>query len=263
MSEIQEESVPCTVPAQERTNHLEIEGEEKTHLSQPGANMYELEHEWTWYAHYFSSSNTYASSYVKLGTCNTIGGFWNYFNHISSTQLHQGMLYCNGYRITAFSLFKNNILPEWEREENKDGGEWGCREYMSEDVFANNWKELAMAAVGEILPNTTGIRMVNKSKVGRELYKLEVWMDTGRDVHAIKETKRVINKVVADRVNFTYMPHNEKFQQAFDYNKERLTESESKCSGDGSNKGKLSFTKPTRKGNIQNRRDMKNKNRNL
>lgn len=187
------------------------------------ASALQLNSVWTWYAHPHSGSGNYAKSYFAIGECRTVEDFWSYFNNISAKDLYTNRMSCNGFPITAFSFFRDGVPPEWEHERNQSGGEWGCREDMTDEQFAATWKELAVAAVGEQFHNCVGIRMVNKSKVGRTLFKLEVWMDS---IDVIRETRAVMRRILSETLQFSYLPHSQKCRQASDYTHRRYSEAE-------------------------------------
>lgn len=168
---------------------------------------------WTWWAHIFSSSSTYANAYKRLGASSTVESFWNYYNHIPIDALYATKAGLGRSRITAFSLFRDGVLPEWEHPINKMGGEWGCRDEMDAQQFEARWKELAVAAIGEQFDDCVGVRVVNKSKPGRALYKMEVWMRGSRH----KETTLRQLREIVPNVTFTYMSHNEKYANACEY----------------------------------------------
>ena len=125
--------------------------------------------------------------------------------------------------IVAYSIFKQNILPEWEKTNNINGSEWGCREPLSAPLTQTLWRNLVLACIGEQLPHVVGVRYINKCNRLRVIHKLEVWMNTTSS-HRVQETFRAITRVlsgVQGLPHFTLMRHNEKQAQALEYTKRR------------------------------------------
>ena len=83
-------------------------------------------------------------------------------------------------RITAYSMFKNNVKPEWEDENNINGSEWGCREEIEGSVVSEIWKNLCASLAGNTI-NALGARVVNKTTSFRKMTKIEVWIGENDD----------------------------------------------------------------------------------
>lgn len=126
----------------------------------------------------------YEANMHELGSFNTVEGFWQYHHHIPKPS----EIFFDGKRkkqfvdrgaIEGFSVFKKGIKPEWEDPANRTGGEWYCRTGSVQpkqlDAF---WQHMLMSMVGETLDSgdeVTGARVVDKSKKGTKMYRIELW----------------------------------------------------------------------------------------
>lgn len=181
----------------------------------------ELECEWVWYAHFPCASINYGISYVPMGRFGTVGGFWRHFNSFPSIEkVHAGLVAIEGLPVIAYSIFRSGVKPEWEDATNLHGSEWGCRESLDADRFADLWKNYIMGAVGETIPHCVGVRAINKSNRQRHLHKIEVWMDCN-DTASVQECRRSLSTLVPSSPRFNHMPHQQKQVQALEYQHQR------------------------------------------
>ncbi len=142
-------------------------------------NQLHLESKWVWYAHFPCISTNYSSSYIEVGSFSTIADFWRLYNNLPCVDhIHRGEVRMQNVPVIAYSLFRENVRPEWEDDVNLHGSEWGCRGILSSDNIEHMWTNLVLAAIGERLSNCVGLRVINKSNKQRVLHKVEVWMDT-------------------------------------------------------------------------------------
>lgn len=189
----------------------------------PDAEALFFETPWVWYGHFPSGSTNYGTSYIELGTFSTIAEFWRLFNNFPSIDLvHDGVVRMNGQAIVAYSLFRDGVRPEWEDPRNIQGSEWGCRETLNKEHFAQLWRDYILGAIGEHIPHCVGIRAINKSSRHRYLHKIEVWMDR-TDTVSIQSCRRSLTVLVPGSPRFVHMPHQEKQHQALEYQKRRRT----------------------------------------
>lgn len=78
----------------------------------------------------------------------------------------------------GYSLFKKGIRPEWEDEANKYGGEFFCRKTIEAKDLDEVYETLCLGLIGETVDpgnEICGLRIVDKSRQGRAIYRLEVW----------------------------------------------------------------------------------------
>lgn len=180
-----------------------------------------LETPWVLYVHFQCASINYNASYCEIGRVTTVGEFWRLMNHVPDIrQLHHGRVSLEQTRIVAYSLFRDGIKPEWEDPCNIQGSEWGCRENLEVERFAQLWRDYILGAIGEHIPHCNGIRAINKSNRTRTLHKIEVWMDTS-DHAKSQACRRALSVLVPQSPKFAHMFHCEKRNQAIEYHRRR------------------------------------------
>ena len=180
-----------------------------------------LNSSWTFYIHTQSVSTTYGIAYNKIGKFDNVLDFWRYMNNMPDVvHIHSNIVLYKGKRVVAYSLFKDNILPEWEKTNNINGSEWGCRENISKESVSSLWQLLVLACIGEHIPNCVGLRYINKCNKLRTVHKIEIWMNTCQ-LSKVSQTLKSMREVIETKHNFpkfTLMRHNDKKSQALEYN---------------------------------------------
>lgn len=180
-----------------------------------------LETEWSMYAHFPCGSSNYGIAYKKIGSFSTVCDFWRLYNNIPTIEhIHDNQVRHKGVPIVAYSMFRNDVKPEWEDPINIKGSEWGCRESLDKKKFSQMWNEYVLGAIGEKIPHCVGIRAINKSNKQRSLHKIEIWMDK-TDTPSIQECRRSLNAILSTSPKFVHMPHQDKQNQAQEYLKKR------------------------------------------
>ena len=93
---------------------------------------------WTLYFHDPGDSNWNTTSYIVLGSINSVTDFWNHSKNLKD-HVNQGM----------FFLMREYVFPMWDEKENIEGG---C---LSIKVLKENievfWEDLCMKILGETL----------------------------------------------------------------------------------------------------------------
>mmetsp|Transcript_9263 Transcript_9263/g.10569 ORF Transcript_9263/g.10569 Transcript_9263/m.10569 type:complete len:141 (+) Transcript_9263:516-938(+) len=86
--------------------------------------------------------------------------------------------------VEGFGLFKTGIRPEWEDKANMHGGEFFCRRALKPSELDAAYESMLLGCIGETIDpadEITGIRVVDKSKGDRTLYRLELWFRSQDD----------------------------------------------------------------------------------
>lgn len=180
-----------------------------------------LSQKWTWYAHYPCGSSNYGSSYVKLGSFETVGDFWSHHNACPKIEaIHGSKVSMKGTPIIAYSIFEGDVLPEWEDPVNLAGSEWGYRANMEVEHFSNLWKTYILGAIGGHIPHCVGVRAINKTTRHRPMYKVEVWMSK-TDTSSVQSCQRSLANLMETPPRLSYIPHQQKQIQAQDYLRRR------------------------------------------
>lgn len=90
--------------------------------------------------------------------------------------------------VEGYSLFKSGIRPEWEDGANRHGGEIFCRKAFEPRDLDEIYETLLLGLIGETIDpenELCGCRIVDKSRAGRPVYRVEVWFKT--QDHKLKE----------------------------------------------------------------------------
>ena len=150
----------------------------------PSPNSLFLESEWCMWEHRAPDkfSTSYEDNMVKLCDIATVKDFWNMWNNIPrpSQIFYDGRVRKKfaDRTVDAFSLFKKNIKPEWEDPANRAGAEWVVKKPFPMKQLDEYWLNLALGLIGETVDpadEICGARVVDKSVVGKGLYRIELW----------------------------------------------------------------------------------------
>eukprot|EP00924_Labyrinthula_sp_SR-Ha-C_P011099 maker-scaffold_51-snap-gene-1.67-mRNA-1 protein AED:0.05 eAED:0.05 QI:119/1/1/1/1/1/4/95/192 len=150
-----------------------------------------LENTWVFWEHTKGEHSvhteaSYGSSMHKLGEFATVEEFWRYKNILPLPS--QIFSVTNGKRkklvdreVEGYSLFKKGIRPAWEDPMNKDGADLWSRKTVKPEEIDNLYEDMLLCLIGETIDpddQICGIRLVDKSRHGRAIYKLELWYKT-------------------------------------------------------------------------------------
>ena len=173
---------------------------------------YPLSNTWTFFVHYYCNNNNYGSNYGRIYSFSTIQDFWRLYNNFpTADQLVSSYILHDHKSINAFSLFKDNIRPEWEHNKNMYGSEWGCRNIYSEEEFKNVWNNLVLAAIGNKIRNCTGVRAVNKSISYKTYVKIEIWLSTCEETLVNESFEDIMSCMENfEKLVFTHTKHEER-----------------------------------------------------
>lgn len=108
-----------------------------------GLIKHPLQNSWTLWYYDNEKGKTWEACQHQIATFDTVEDFWSLYNHIKRpTEIKSG---------NDYSLFKNNIRPMWEDDQNKNGGRWVINLQKS---FRNNdlddlWLDVILCLIGE------------------------------------------------------------------------------------------------------------------
>ena len=174
-----------------------------------------LETPWTFYIHTHSISSNYNNSYYKFRTVNNIHDFWiGFFDVVDWEDFYYNW---NNNSCNAISLFRNDIRPEWEHNVNSRGSELGCRDCFDEVTLKTLWTNVVLGCIGENIRHCVGVRVINKSNRSRDLFKVEIWLDTDESYLIDQTSKDVYTNVPEHAQYFTLMYHTDKKTQSRTY----------------------------------------------
>ena len=142
------------------------------------ASKHLLPNVWTLRAHAISNGQTYKVSYFQVMDLQTIYDWvvmrqWLKPGDVFSNPSVAYKLYENP--ITGFTLFKDNILPEWEDPRNANGTTCSLRGDFPGAVINDMWNELVLEVVrGGMHDSVLGIQITDKTS-RKSCVKFDVW----------------------------------------------------------------------------------------
>eukprot|EP00658_Telonema_sp_P-2_P047952 TRINITY_DN364_c0_g3_i2.p1 TRINITY_DN364_c0_g3~~TRINITY_DN364_c0_g3_i2.p1 ORF type:complete len:183 (-),score=36.05 TRINITY_DN364_c0_g3_i2:220-768(-) len=156
-----------------------------------------------------------------LGSCDTIAGFWQYFNNIPqpdsffASRAERRKL-VGARRVDALSLFREGVRPEWEDPMNLPGGEVLFRSDRLE-LVQSIWYELVLAVIGNCIPvgngEILGVRVIDKSAKSKIEYRIEVWYSEGVDAVVLMDQLRSVLSSIGAKLTFTVRNHSSTLQK--------------------------------------------------
>jgi len=147
---------------------------------------HQLAHTWTlWY----SAANrklSWRKNQVKIFSIYTIEDFWLMYNQVKPAScLPDGHTY---------SVFRDDILPDREEVDNRDGGKWmvNCPRNEREEKFDNKWLNVLFM----IMENEKYDRLITGAEACVRLSedRLEVWIGDVSDLSKMIEVGRTTKK---------------------------------------------------------------------
>ena len=111
------------------------------------------------------------------------------------------------YRINSMNIFKEDIKPMWEDEQNK-GGKYFQLDYkvqkdkMDEFINASNyqWKKLMLSLMGMNIPGAdyiNGIRFIDKTNFDKGkiiMFRIEVWIRKNMEENIIEDMNKYLKE---------------------------------------------------------------------
>ena len=105
------------------------------------------------------------SSYTKVSTFNNLYNFWGTINNLPN--VNSGMYF----------LKRENILPQWENEDNIDGGYISYK--IDNSILSEVWKEVMLAYVGGYLTKESdNLLLINGVSVSPKKFYgiIKIWI---------------------------------------------------------------------------------------
>lgn len=127
-----------------------------------------LQNSWTLWYYDQEKGKTWEQCQHQITTFDTVEDFWSLYNHIKMpTEIKSG---------NDYSLFKNNIRPMWEDEQNKNGGRWviSLQKFYRQTELDKLWLEVILCLIGEAFDFSEDIcgAVVN---VRMNRHKIAIW----------------------------------------------------------------------------------------
>ena len=148
-----------------------------------------LPNSWTFW---YSAGNKHLSwkqNQVKIASVATIEGFWLVYNQVKlASSLPSGHTY---------SVFRGNILPDWEDKANREGGRWMASwdKIERQEMLDTRWLEVLFMLIGEHMDKKVA-RLVTGAEVcvRKKLDRIEVWVGDVSDMARMLEVGRLVKK---------------------------------------------------------------------
>lgn len=116
----------------------------------------------------------YLSVMKRLGSVDTIQEFWNYHNGMERSMKK----ICSQPSLFSLRLFRNDVKPIWEDDNNRWGGKWviPCST-MDPTSLWSLWQEISMLAVGGTFARKGAICgcILSYRQNGRK--EIHIWVD--------------------------------------------------------------------------------------
>ena len=180
-------------------------------------NTVKFSNSWTFWETYISKTveidyNDSNKLIFKWDDLITFFQFWNKYpgkdiKNILFDGTNVKYFFNDKYRINSMNIFKEDIKPMWEDEQNK-GGKYYQMDYQIKkedmDTFSNlanlHWKKLALCTMGGTIPNAdyiNGIRFVDKTNFLRGkiiMFRIEVWVRKNMEENKLEELKKYLSE---------------------------------------------------------------------
>lgn len=147
-----------------------------------------LQRSWKIYLHYplyTSSTESYGSAaYREIFDFNSVEDFWKHFeclplpSQVFATD-HRPRVKVGGRILEGMGIFQEGVEPEWEK--TTSGGHWEISGIASVELIDVLWEACCLSLIGETTYHTqevVGIRVVDKSKSRKPMYRVEIWLST-------------------------------------------------------------------------------------
>lgn len=152
-----------------------------------------LHRAWKMYLHYPLYTSSYGSAaYQDISHFESVEEFWATYSGVPAPSLlfasdKRPRVKVGGRTLEGLGLFQEGVVPEWERTPEGCHLELGA--ITDVHLLDGLWETLCLAVIGENSqdsPSIVGIRVVDKSKTRKPLYRLEVWLS--RQDELLKES---------------------------------------------------------------------------
>ena len=126
------------------------------------------------------------SSYTKISKIDNLHHFWGTFNNLPI--VGSGM----------FFMMRENILPQWENEDNIDGGYISYK--IDNEILAEVWKEVMIAYVAGYLTNKSdNLLLINGVSVSPKKFYgiIKIWI---KDHSIYTNNFSTPDKIISDNI---------------------------------------------------------------
>ncbi len=122
----------------------------------------------------------YEKQIKPIAEFDSIEDFWAIFQHLRKPDSCRPGI--------EFQLFRGNIKPTWEDDNNKNGGKVSIK--LCKGYTTIIWEEIIFALIGDVLPDNINGIVVSTRK---EMNKLSIWFNNWNE-----DNNNNINKIIRD-----------------------------------------------------------------
>ena len=122
----------------------------------------------------------YEKQIKPIAEFDSIEDFWAIFQHLRKPDSCRAGI--------EFQLFRGNIKPTWEDDNNKNGGKVSIK--LCKGYTTIIWEEIIFALIGDVLPDNINGIVVSTRK---EMNKLSIWFNNWNE-----DNNNNINKIIRD-----------------------------------------------------------------
>lgn len=156
----------------------------------PSPPLYPLQRNWTWWYLNENESESWSDRLKKVFTFNTVLEFWTLYESI-----------CAPSELPApseFFVFRDEIRPMWEVDENKNGGRWSIfiDKSKKSEIMDAIWLEILLVLMGEQFGEEMNSICGLVCDVGLKGSKISVWTKNNHD----NETNLRIGTILQERI---------------------------------------------------------------
>ena len=159
------------------------------------ASKHPFEYKWFIWEHR-NDGETYTDNLKCVCSFDTVEDFWLCWKFLPQPvefffAPRQPRRLVSNRSVVSYSIFRENIKPEWEDPVASGGGEWRIRRFKNLDDVNAIWEEIALLVLGSSLnrsENIIGIRVVDSSHptTNKAMYNVEIWFDNMEYAEEIK-----------------------------------------------------------------------------
>ena len=122
----------------------------------------------------------YEKQIKPIAEFDSIEDFWAIFQHLRKPDSCRAGI--------EFQLFRGNIKPTWEDDNNKNGGKVSIK--LCKGYTTIIWEEIIFALIGDVLPDNINGIVVSTRK---EMNKLSIWFNNRNE-----DNNNNIKKIIRD-----------------------------------------------------------------
>lgn len=151
--------------------------------------------EWCLYLHSPSTSDTYGKSYRLLSRMKTLEQWARTWNncHVATIGNPSCLLLLNKQCITTWSLFRDDVLPEWEHPRNSNGTTLTCRTNACDTDAGRAWTHIVLECIrGATSIHVLGVQVTRKPTRTAFFNKFDVWLSTDANIESTIQWLRTV-----------------------------------------------------------------------